>query len=76
MTIKKSSVSNNILLSICVPTYNREALLKKMLDSIDLISDFYILKFNNQNTQYKIIYNGSPKSFFNEMNNKNFILSM
>ena len=34
MTIKKSSVSNNILLSICVPTYNREALLKKMLDSI------------------------------------------
>ena len=34
MTIKKPTASNNFLLSICVPTYNREALLKKMFDSI------------------------------------------
>ena len=34
MTIKKPTASNNILLSVCVPTYNREALLKKMFDSI------------------------------------------
>ena len=34
-----------------------------MLKDSDLISDFYILKFDSQNTQYRIIYNGSPKTF-------------
>jgi len=41
-----------------------------------LISNFYILKFNNKITQYRIIYNGSPKTFFNDMNNRNFDLIM
>ena len=31
--------------------------------NIDLISNFYILNFNNKFTQYRIIYNGSPKTF-------------
>ena len=44
--------------------------LEETLSSIDLISNFYILNFNNKFTQYRIIYNGSPKTFFNDMNNK------
>ena len=71
-----TSIKLPLTISIDSRKYKKIMKLEKMLDSIDLISDFYILKFNNQNTQYKIIYNGSPKSFFNEMNNKNFILSM
>ena len=50
--------------------------LEKILDNLDLISDFYILKFDNKYTQYKIIYNGSPKTFFKDMNNQNFNLVM
>ena len=50
--------------------------LEKVLSSIDLISNFYILNFNNKDIQYRIIYNGSPKTFLNDMNNKNFDLLM
>ena len=34
------------------------------------------INFNNQNIQYRIIYNGSPKNFFNNMSNKNFNIVM
>ena len=50
--------------------------LEAALSSIDLISNFHILKFNNTETQYRIIYNGSPKNFLNNMLNKNFDLIM
>ena len=50
--------------------------LEEALSNIDLISNFYILKFNNEHTQYKIIYNGSPKTFFNDMRSRNFKLVM
>ena len=43
--------------------------LEQALSNIDLISNFYILKFNNKHTQYRIIYNGSPETFFNNMSN-------
>ena len=43
---------------------------------MDLIPDFYILKFDNKNTQFRVIYNGSPKTFFNSMKKKNFHLLM
>ena len=56
--------------------YKKISELEETLNSIDLISDFYILKFNSQKTQYKIIYNGSPKAFFNDMQNRNFKLVM
>ena len=48
--------------------------LEEAFANIDLISNFYILKFDNKYTQYRVIYNGSPKTFFNDMNNKNFEL--
>ena len=44
---------------------------EKTLDSLDLISNFYILKFDNMNTFFKIIYNGSPKTFLNDMKKNN-----
>ncbi len=45
MTIKTPTTSNNILLSVCVPTYNRDVLLKKMFDSIgfDYIDNIEII---------------------------------
>ena len=58
-----------ITLSISSKNYEKLLDLEIALNSIDLISDFYILKFDSQNTQYKIIYNGSPRTFFNDLNN-------
>ena len=56
--------------------YKKIVKLEKVLGNIDLIADFYILKFNNQHIQYKIIYNGSPKTFFNDMSDRNLDLVM
>ena len=48
--------------------------MEEALTNIDLLSNFYILKFDNKFTQYKIIYNGSPKTFLNDMLYRNFDL--
>ena len=69
-----TSIKLPITLSIKSKDYKKIISLEESLTNIDLISNFYILKFDSQNTQYKIIYNGSPKTFLNDMNNRNFNL--
>jgi len=67
-----TSIKLPLTISINSKNYKKIIDLEKVLSSIDLISNFYILKFNNKFTQYKIIYNGSPKTFFKDMNDRNF----
>ena len=43
-----------------------------MLTNTDLIYDFYIYKFDNENNIYKIVFNGSPDYFLKVMNEKNY----
>jgi len=71
-----TSIKLPLTISIKSKDYKKIINLEEVMTNIDLISDFYILKFDSQNTQYKIIYNGSPKTFFNDMNNRNFDLVM
>jgi len=71
-----TSIKLPLTISIDSKNYKNILKLEEALDSMDLISDFYIISFNNQNTKYKIIYNGSPKTFFNNMSKKNFNLKM
>ena len=71
-----TSIKLPINISVDSKDYDKIIRLEKILNSFDLISDFYILKFDNQNTRYKIIYNGSPKTFLNDMNKRNFVLEM
>ena len=40
---------------------------EKILEDLDLVSNFIILSINNKNIFYKVIYNGSPDKFFNEI---------
>ena len=67
-----TSIKLPLTISINSMNYKKIMNLEEVLSNVDLISNFYILKFNNQQTQYKIIYNGSPKTFFNDMSNENF----
>ena len=67
-----TSIKLPLTISISSKNYKKIINLEEVLSSIDLISNFYILKFNNKSTQYKIIYNGSPKTFFKDMNDRNF----
>ena len=71
-----TSIRLPLTVSINSKNYDNIIKLEKTFDNIDLISDFYILKFNNQNIQYRIIYNGSPETFFNDMSYRNFNLEI
>jgi len=71
-----TSIKLPLTISIDSRNYRKIMEFEEILYSIDLISDFYILKFNSENTQYKIIYNGSPKTFFNDITKRDFDLVM
>ena len=45
---------------------------EEILSNTDLIYDFYIYKFNNKDSFYKITFNGSPDHFLKFMKNKNY----
>ncbi len=46
--------------------------LEKKLSEIDLIYNFYIYKFDNENNIYKIIFNGTPDKFIEVMKSNNY----
>jgi len=69
-----TSIKFPITLSIDSKNLKKTLHLEETLNNIDLISDFYILKFDNEVTQYRIVYNGSPKTFLNNMTKNNFNL--
>ena len=69
-----TSIKLPITISINSTNYKTINKLEETLNNIDLIAEFFILKFDSQNTQYRIIYNGSPKNFLNNMRNKDFNL--
>ena len=80
ITIKINKINTSIKLPLTVSikstNYKKIQELEKALNEIDLMSYFYILKYDNQNTYYKIIYNGSPKTFLNDFNKRNINLKM
>tara|TARA_B110001450_G_scaffold253924_1_gene278309 strand:- start:428 stop:1507 length:1080 start_codon:yes stop_codon:yes gene_type:complete len=75
---KNNEINTSIKLPLTIlinsKEYKKIYELEKTLNNLDLISNFYILKFDNQNTYYKITYNGSPKTFFNDVNKGNLDL--
>ena len=40
---------------------------EKEISNLDLVSQYYIDYFSNENTIYKIIYNSTPKKFIQEI---------
>ena len=77
---KNNQINTSIKLPLTVSVnsneYSKIKNFESTLNSLDLVSDFYILKFNNKNTFFRIIYNGSPKNFLNDMMNQKFDLEI
>ncbi len=71
-----TSIKLPLIISIESKNHKKVMQLEKMFDTSDLISDFYILKFDSETIQYRVIYNGSPKKFLNTMNKNNFNLDV
>jgi len=75
---KNNEINTSIKLPLSVSINSKDYLktqkLETSLRNLDLVSDFYILKFDNENIIYRIIYNSSPLKFIDEMKKKNFDL--
>ena len=48
---------------------------EKILDEINLIYDYFVLKFDKNHIYYQIIFNGTPNLFIKLMKDKNFVFS-
>ena len=74
--INQINTSIKLPLTITVNAIKHEKIqmLENSLNELDLVSSFEISKINNQNIYFKIIYNGSPNKFLNDMKNKNIII--
>ena len=71
-----TSIKLPLTLSINSKEYKKIAKLEKYLDNNDLVSDYYILHFDNENIFFKIIYNGSPKKFIIDIDKKDIELEI
>ena len=71
-----TSIKLPITLSVNSKSYKKITRMVELFINTDVISDFYILRFNNERIQYRIIYNGSPKNFLNNMSKNDFNLVM
>jgi hypothetical protein len=72
----KNEINTSVKISLTISINNIDNLkiskFEETLNNTDLIYDFYIYKFDNKNTFYKIIFNGSPDHFLKIMKNKNY----
>ena len=48
---------------------------EKLLSEINLIYDYFILKFDKNHIHYQIIFNGTPNIFLKLMKDRNFVFS-
>ena len=67
LNLINTSIQLPITLSLLSKDYDKINLFEKTLEDLDLVSNFMILSFNNKDIFYKVIYNGSPDKFFNEI---------
>ena len=68
------SVKLAINLSLSSTDYKKNEQFEKFLLSTDLVSKYLIKSFNNNNINYKIIFNGSPSQFLNIANKQKFYI--
>ena len=71
-------INTSIKLAINLQLDSKDTLkiinLEKKIDKIDLIYDYYVTYISNQNLNYKIIFNGSPKQFLEIMSENNITI--
>ena len=77
---KNNEINTSIKLPITISINSKKTKkiieLEEALDSIDLVSGFNIVNFNSESVKYKIIYNGTPNIFLNDMRKRNLELEM
>ena len=72
----KNEINTSVKMSLTVSINNNSnseiSKFEEILNNADLVYNYYIYKFNNKDSFYKIIFNGSPDHFLKFMKNKNY----
>jgi len=71
-----TSIKLPITISINSKRYDLIQKFEKKIISLDLVSNFYIESFSNQETIFKITYNGTPNKFIEEFNLEKFKIDL
>ena len=71
---QNNQINTSIKLPINISVNSKKVkqiqLIENYLAQLDLVSNFYVTSFNNNNTIYKIIFNGNPNQFLTLMKDK------
>ena len=72
--INQINTSIKLTLNIYLNSKNYQLIneFENYLESLDLVSNYYIDNFNNEKTHFKIIYNATPDKFIKNSLNKGF----
>ena len=63
-----TSIKLPITLQVASKNYDLIKKLENELSNLDLVSNFFIYNFDNEITTYKIVFNGTPNRFIQEIN--------
>jgi len=71
------NTSIKLTINIKISGSNNSKIMKfeKLLSEIDLVYDYYIVKFDKNYSNYQIIFNGTPKKFLETMNKNDYNLN-
>jgi len=72
LNLINTSIKLPLTISLSSKKNNKIRLFEETLLDLDLVYDFYIISFNNEHIFYKVIYNGTPNKFLDEIKKKNF----
>jgi len=70
-----TSIKLPLTVSIKANRHDKIKILEDILTKLDLVNSYKVVKFNNQNVYIRIIYNGPPNKFINEMKYENIIIN-
>ncbi len=68
LNLINTSIKLPLTVSLSSKDNQKVKLFETILEDFDLVSDYIVTSFNNKYIYYKIIYNGPPDKFFNEIN--------
>ena len=69
-----SSINLTITLSLNNEKYNLINKFEKKIKNLDLVAHYYIEKISENKTIYKVVFNGTPDKFINELTTSGFDL--
>ena len=72
LNIINTSIKLSVTMSLPSSDIGKIKLFESLMNNLDLVSNFYILSFNNKKIYYKIIYNGTPKKLLTVIKNSGF----